>query len=600
MEETIRQPNPASPEPPHMPPDSPPARPGRSTLMALLALCTLALLARGFAYQGQSIWADVPPLWELQDDRRVLSWLAAAGLAAVREALWFVPLGLLVALVMGPRRTISARFAAWLAGMAAAVAGALLAAAVRTGPPEWMPSPLGLAVPAAGGVLGVRLGRAWTGGKRAFWLLALELVLVPILLLIAGVGAAAITLQAAPASFQPARLTSPEKRRLVELIRRHNPQHIRAGETQTLTLTERDVNLLLAWGLSLGSSERKAVATIEPDRIRLQVSLPAPGGRLGYLHATLRGWAGVEGDALRVRIDDCRLGPWSVPGPILRVLPRLVLAELQRSRLAAPALAAVQGIAIRPGAVSVTYGPIDMPTGFREDLFGPMGASAEMTAAVELYVRELLAVVARSDPRNVPLAGCMEAVFGLASKRSVAGDPVLENRAAILALGTCLGHARLQEFIGPVLKAANADQRSRAALLRVTLRGRNDWSRHFMLSASIAVLSTEVVSDAAGLLKEEMDAGAGGSGFSFADLVADRAGTTFGLAATQDATRARAIQERIVAGFRADDFMPPAADLPEGIRDREFETVYGGVNGAKYKELMAEIERRINACAGYN
>jgi hypothetical protein len=106
-------------------------------------------------------------------------------------------------------------------------------------------------------------------------------------------------------------------------------------------------------------------------------------------------------------------------------------------------------------------------------------------------------------------------------------------------------------------------------------------------------------SDAAGLLKEELDADRGGSGFSFGDLLADRAGTTFAVRATRDNVSARIIQERIARGFRVDEFFPQAADLPEGIPDAELQSHYGGVGGQAYNRLIDEIEQRIAACAAY-
>jgi hypothetical protein len=118
------------------------------------------------------------------------------------------------------------------------------------------------------------------------------------------------------------------------------------------------------------------------------------------------------------------------------------------------------------------------------------------------------------------------------------------------------------------------------------------------LLAALTVLSSQAPSDAAGLLKEELDAD-GGSGFSFGDLTADRAGTSFALAATRDDGAARALQERIAAGFRVDDFFPDASDLPEGIPDAELQSRYGGVGGPLYRDFAAEIERRLMRCAAY-
>jgi hypothetical protein len=112
-------------------------------------------------------------------------------------------------------------------------------------------------------------------------------------------------------------------------------------------------------------------------------------------------------------------------------------------------------------------------------------------------------------------------------------------------------------------------------------------------------MSNIATSNAIGLLKEELDAGTGGSGFSFADLLADRAGTTFAVRATRDEATACAMQDRIARGFRVEEFFPPAADLPEGVTEAELQARYGGVGGEAYCQLIEEIERRIAACAAY-
>jgi hypothetical protein len=173
---------------------------------------------------------------------------------------------------------------------------------------------------------------------------------------------------------------------------------------------------------------------------------------------------------------------------------------------------------------------------------------------------------------------------------------VLENRAALLALGILLGHPRLAGLVGPVVE--QRDWPRAAPLARATLRGRNDWTKHFFVSAALTVLSAQAPSDAIGLFKEELDAG-GGSGFSFGDLMADRAGTTFALLATGDDAAARAIQERLSGGFRVDDFFPEAADLPEDIQDVELQSRYGGVGGPLFRSYAAEVERRLWNCPAY-
>jgi hypothetical protein len=219
-----------------------------------------------------------------------------------------------------------------------------------------------------------------------------------------------------------------------------------------------------------------------------------------------------------------------------------------------------------------------------------------MRAAVAEHCRRLLDA-AESLPRgDARFGAAFETAFASARERSANGSAVEENRAAILALGILLGHRRLEPFVGNVL---DGDDRLPARRLRgAELRGRADWPRHYLVSAALTVLSAEAPSNAIGLLKEELDA-AGGSGFSFADLLADRAGTTFALAATRDEAAAVAMQDRLRDGFVLDDFFPAAADLPEGLQDAELEAQYGGVGGAGYERMTDEIERRVAACAAY-
>ena len=121
------------------------------------------------------------------------------------------------------------------------------------------------------------------------------------------------------------------------------------------------------------------------------------------------------------------------------------------------------------------------------------------------------------------------------------------------------------------------------------------------MSAGLTQLSWAAVSDAAGALKEELDADteSGGSGFSFSDLLADRAGTLFARVATLDADRARALQDRLEGGFRVDAFFPRADELPEGIPDSVLQYHYGGVGGAEYERVIRRIEKRLERCGAY-
>jgi len=153
---------------------------------------------------------------------------------------------------------------------------------------------------------------------------------------------------------------------------------------------------------------------------------------------------------------------------------------------------------------------------------------------------------------------------------------------------------RLQTAVGPVLEEEEW-RTIGPALHRPLLRGRKDWTRHFFVSAALTALSAESVSDAAGIFKEELDAD-GGSGFSFGDLLADRAGTCFALAATRDEDGAQRMQQRLAEGLRVEELFPQPDGLPEGITDAQLERQYGGVGGDAYRRLAQDIESRLPPC----
>jgi hypothetical protein len=82
-----------------------------------------------------------------------------------------------------------------------------------------------------------------------------------------------------------------------------------------------------------------------------------------------------------------------------------------------------------------------------------------------------------------------------------------------------------------------------------------------------------------------------GSGFSFADLAADRAGTRFGEQLTRHPER---IDRLLSSGFSDQDIAPALNDLPEYLSEREFRRRFGGPGNPAYQQMLSEIERRLN------
>ena len=206
------------------------------------------------------------------------------------------------------------------------------------------------------------------------------------------------------------------------------------------------------------------------------------------------------------------------------------------------------------------------------------------------YQEHLAAWVQTLPPgQPVSLATLLPPMFTLAQQRSagLSTQAAAENRAAILTLALYV----TGESWARVMPAAQAWPKP--VPLQVTLNGRDDFAMHFLVSAALAVEGGGPLADAIGVYKELSDT-RGGSGFSFNDIAADRAGARFGQLSEQAPERLQALVGR---GLPESAFMPDVADLPEFLSEQEFLRRYGGVDGPAYKQMMKNIEARLAALA---
>jgi hypothetical protein len=297
-----------------------------------------------------------------------------------------------------------------------------------------------------------------------------------------------------------------------------------------------------------------------------------------------------------VRLEQCRVGRLPIPNFVLNMGMDQAQAILANDGDLKKISNAVGSLRVEPPyveAVLVSRGEVGnvLPS-----LLARMGRNPNVTSKTRVYYRHLVGEAARM-PKEERFERLVAAAFQLARDRSQQNDPVLENRAAVLALAILLGHPRVEHLVGPVTDP-ELRLNARRHVRGVTLRGRTDWCHHFFVSAALALISNPRLADQAGLFKEEADSAEGGSGFSFSDLLADRAGTRFAFAATGDEEAARQTQQRLADSFELATLFPEAADLPEGIADARLESEYGGVGGEKYEAMIAEIERRLDECEG--
>lgn len=388
---------------------------------------------------------------------------------------------------------------------------------------------------------------------------------------------AALVLQTAPRVPLRADVTPADVERALAYARQHDPRRLPPQRVQRAQVAERDADLLLHHAVQrwLGGQAR---LSLPPGGAELQASVP-------LAHTPL--WLNLRAEwrpALPLpELVAVHVGRLPLPPRWAEALAR---RWAQARGLPAEALAVgdfVRHLGFAPGQVTVVYAYTDDA---RERVLGALlpGADRERVRA---YAARLAAFgEAPAEDGSVSLATLLPPLFQLAAERSAAGgDAAAENRAALVAL-VLYTNRRMLDLVMP-----QAMDGLPARPLRVTLAGRDDFPRHWLISAAIATDSGTPLADAVGLWKELRDS-RGGSGFSFNDLAADRAGTRLGELARRDPAR---VQQRLSGVLAEADFMPAVDDLPEFMTEAEFQARFGGVGGAAYRETMARIEQRIDA-----
>ena len=371
--------------------------------------------------------------------------------------------------------------------------------------------------------------------------------------------------------------------RVLEIARAHDPRRAVPGQVTAVALTERDLDLLLNHAAHRALGARMRVK-VQRSSATLQVSSELPA------HLP-HGWINVEvrwrETSTLPQVQTWRVGGLPLPGALAEQLMR---AALKRA-FPAVDLALLDGVAKR---VRFFDDQLNVVYVLQDDTATRLLSSLTPTEDQERLraYSDRLVGLAGTDPapETVTLAQLIAPMFELARQRSAGGhDAAKENRAAILTL-TAFATGR---GLGAVVPAARLWPQPRR--LHVTLQGRDDFSQHFLVSAALVTEGTTPLANAIGLYKEVADS-RGGSGFSFNDMAANLAGARFGELALRDPARLQAL---LAGGVREESLVPDMADLPEFLSAAEFARRFGGVGGAGYTRLQADIERRVDALTLY-
>ena len=409
------------------------------------------------------------------------------------------------------------------------------------------------------------------------WLLIFCVLGVPLAL----VGAVVLAVADQPTVSRAAEFTPEDIARAKRIVEQNDPRNMIAGGRRTLSLSQEDVDLALnylAGRYANGSSRVELQAGAAAITASLELPAKLPGRYLNVaavLHET----------AVLPEFDSLRVGRLPVPAWLANTLLGMALKRLDQRADFRIVRDTLKQITVSQGRINVTYDwQQDLPDRIKAVMLPP-----DDQARLHAYQTQLAAISApAAGGDRVSLTELITPLFKLAAQRSASGDPSAENRAAIVVL-TFYVNGKGLEAIVPA-----ARDWPRAVTRKVLLSGRDDFAQHFTISAALAANAGVAISDVIGLYKEVSDS-RGGSGFSFNDIAADKAGSRFGELAVASRESALKLQRMVNAGVTDKDLMPPFADLPEFMPEAEFKQRYGGLGAPAYKTMMDDIERRVAA-----
>jgi hypothetical protein len=418
--------------------------------------------------------------------------------------------------------------------------------------------------------------------KKLPKLLALAITLPLAAVMAATLLALALAAQTAPLVGESAEVSASDVERALQILRNHDPRRDRPGVPRTVVITQRDLELLVNHGGRRWLAAPAARVRLQPYNAQVQASLRLPG--LDALPVAV--WLNLDAHLREAEglpeLTSLRVGRLPVPGWLAEALARRIGAHY--GVVVDPQIARdlVHRVSMTNGAVTIRYA---WQADLQYRVLAALVPPAEQ-ARLKVYADHLHAIApAPGADGTVSLTELMPPMFQLAQQRAAAGaDAAEENRAALVVLAFYASGRRLSSIVPA------ARDWPRPPGLRVTLHGRDDFPQHFLVSALLAAEGGGPLANAVGLYKEVMDS-RGGSGFSFNDIAADRAGTRFGELAVSDPAR---MQLALNAGVGEYELMPDVSDLPEFLAEPEFLRRYGGVGAAAYRNMLADIETRID------
>lgn len=176
-------------------------------------------------------------------------------------------------------------------------------------------------------------------------------------------------------------------------------------------------------------------------------------------------------------------------------------------------------------------------------------------------------------------------------------DTLTLNKLSVLSMGLFYRIPIISEKIGIDDELDQLFQVANVKLYKYKIFRRKDWAKHFVYSAVLTTLLGEEITKRIGAVKEIRDFKF--SGFSFSDLLADRAGAIFAKQLLSTPENGAILRRKILSGFQVEDFFPNKQDLPDNMKRTEFEEQFKSAESEQYQKIMKEINHQIYQSYAY-
>jgi hypothetical protein len=369
----------------------------------------------------------------------------------------------------------------------------------------------------------------------------------------------------------------------------HEGSKTKPDEIGTIELTQPDLNLAANYLLNRYS---RSAAKIELKNkvLRFTVTMTLPQNNLGqYLNISFR--LGNDDENELPTLTKFKAGKLLLPAKFAAFVIDNIIRYTSLNEYFILATHPIKTVKIDQQKISITYYSSLETLIQARNFLTQSGDNPKL----DIYQQKLFEITASHDPEwRLSLADLLKPLFELAYQRSTLENAIEENKIAIMAINDYVNKKETRKFLSSSASKPITEKRYSAFLYK-----RIDLAQHFIGSAAITASLNGQVAKVAGEEKELSDA-KDGSGFSFIDLAADKAGTRFGEMATSSPESARKIQKAMSGIKDYSDFMPDPRDLPEHMDETEFKQRFQSVDSPAYQEISKQIDARITATPIYN